>query len=185
MWAQQSGARRMRPILVMAMLTLISACQFALPGNKSDVPNAVTGDPIEVTSLDAPVEGLAAAETTAAESPDASAPEPEVAQTDPAEVEETPPVEATPPVEVIDPVQQTPAALACKKKGGSFLSVGGSSIAHACVTPTRDGGDRCERGTQCDGECLARTGTCAPVTPLYGCTEVFQDNGNRVTTCIE
>jgi hypothetical protein len=178
----------MRPILVLAIFLLVEACQLSLPGGggKTDAPNAVTGDPIEVTPLDAPVKGVAAGEAPEAEAPDAEATDTEAP--DPAAeevvVEEAPP-EVVPPVEIVNPALQTPEARACVRRGGRYLTVGGSSIARACVKPTRDGGDRCERGTQCDGECLARSGTCAPVTPLFGCTEVFQDNGNRVTLCIE
>jgi hypothetical protein len=193
----------MRPILVLAIFLLVAACQLSLPGGggKTDAPNAVTGDPIEVTPLDAPVKGVAAGEAPEAEAPDAEAPDAEapdaeapdaeatdIVAPDPAAeeaaVEEAPP-EVVPPVEIVNPALQTPEARACVRRGGRYLTVGGSSIARACVKPTRDGGDRCERGTQCDGECLARSGTCAPVTPLFGCTEVFQDNGNRVTLCIE
>ena len=54
-----------------------------------------------------------------------------------------------------------------------------------CIQPTRDGGKRCTRESQCDGVCLARSGTCAPVKPLLGCNEVLQDNGVRATLCIE
>jgi hypothetical protein len=177
----------MRPILFMATFLLVVACQLSLPGGGggSDAPaNAVTGDPITVTPLDAPAEG--ADGEISDEAPDAEAADTEVpdAEAEAAAVVEPPP-EAVPPVAAINPALQTPEALACVRKGGRYLTVGGSSIARACVRPTRDGGDRCERGTQCDGECLARTGTCAPVTPLFGCTEVFQDNGNRVTLCIE
>lgn len=179
MRADQSGAFVMRPILAMAMLVLVSACQLSLPGSAPDTPNAVTGDPIAVTPLDAPVDGAAAAAPGEAEAgePDALQPLAEAEEV----ATETP---VPPPVEEIDPALQTPEALACIRRGGQYLTVG-SSVTRACVKPTRDGGDRCERGTECDGECLARSGTCAPVTPLFGCNEIFQDDGRRVTLCID
>ena len=52
----------MRPILAMVLPVLLAACQLALPGTGADTPNPVTGGDIAVTTLDAPVEGLAAAE---------------------------------------------------------------------------------------------------------------------------
>jgi hypothetical protein len=181
----------MRPILAMAMLVLVSACQLSLPGGKTAAPNAVTGDPIAVTTLDAPVAAAPVADASASGADveggaegasDALQPladaavAPENAEV-PADV---PPVE-----EVIDPALQTPEARACIRRGGRYLTVGGGTITRSCVKPTRDGGDRCTRGTQCDGECLARSGTCAPVTPLFGCNEVLQDDGRRVTLCID
>jgi hypothetical protein len=33
--------------------------------------------------------------------------------------------------------------------------------------------------------CLARSGTCAPIMPLFGCNEVLDKQGRRVTLCIE
>ncbi len=174
----------MRPLLAMAMFVLVSACQLALPGAK-DVPNAVTGDAIAVTTLDAPVEGLAAAEAVTADADPAANPdEPQPLQPVPDAVADVA-ADAVPEPEVIDPALQTPEALACIRRGGRYLTVGGGSITRSCVKPTRDGGDRCERGTQCDGECLARSGTCAPVTPLFGCNEILQDDGSRVTLCID
>ena len=186
----------MRPILAMAILALVSACQLALPGGRAATPNAVTGDAIAVTTLEAPVAGDVVADASVAEAsgpgadlegaaegaPDALQPLADAAVV-PEDAEVPPDV---PPVEeVIDPALQTPEALACTRRGGRYLTVGGGTITRSCVKPTRDGGDRCERGTQCDGECLARSGTCAPVTPLFGCNEVLQDDGRRVTLCID
>jgi hypothetical protein len=54
-----------------------------------------------------------------------------------------------------------------------------------CQFTTRDGGKRCTRESQCEGLCLARSGTCAPVEPLMGCHDILQDNGTRATQCIE
>ncbi|WP_172293378.1 hypothetical protein [Pseudoruegeria sp. HB172150] len=72
----------------------------------------------------------------------------------------------------------------CEAKGGKW-SAAGSSGAHVCVSTTRDGNKACTRATQCEGYCLARSGTCAPFTPLYGCHEVLTDNGTRQTICLE
>jgi hypothetical protein len=164
---------------IVAML-LLASCQLSLPGGKADgdAPNPVTGDAIEVTSLDAPAEGAVEGGAVAEEAASEVAEEPDTAAEE--AVAEVPQVEVAPPV---DPALQTPEALACIDDGGQFLTVG-SSITRACVTTTRDGGDRCTSGRDCDGECLARSGTCAPVTPLFGCNDVLQDNGQRVTLCL-
>jgi hypothetical protein len=61
----------------------------------------------------------------------------------------------------------------------------GTGELRTCVFTTRDGGKQCNRESQCEGVCLARSGTCSPVKPLLGCNEILQDNGARVTLCIE
>lgn len=55
----------------------------------------------------------------------------------------------------------------------------------ACVRPTGEGLKACRRATDCRGECLARSGTCAPIAPLFGCNEVLDDMGRRMTQCID
>lgn len=54
-----------------------------------------------------------------------------------------------------------------------------------CVNPTRDAGKACRRGSDCEGLCLARSFTCAPYDPLFGCNEILQDDGSRVTYCLQ
>ncbi|MBD3765388.1 MAG: hypothetical protein IE927_11870, partial [Rhodobacterales bacterium] len=61
----------------------------------------------------------------------------------------------------------------------------GASAAMTCVRPTRDAGRACTRQTQCQGYCLARSGTCAPFAPLFGCHDVLQADGRRVTLCLD
>ena len=72
----------------------------------------------------------------------------------------------------------------CEKQGGSWRSAG-KSAAKTCIKPTRDSGKQCRKKRDCDSECLARSGTCAPVKPLFGCNEVLQNDGRRVTLCID
>ena len=72
----------------------------------------------------------------------------------------------------------------CEKQGGSWRSAG-KSDAKTCIKPTRDNGKQCRKQRDCDSECLARSGTCAPVKPLFGCNEVLQNDGRRVTLCID
>ena len=72
---------------------------------------------------------------------------------------------------------------ACLRQGGQ-LTLRAAGI-HACVRPTQDAGTRCETSNACEGLCLARSGTCAPLTPLYGCHDVLTGPGRRETICTE
>ncbi|HLQ20008.1 MAG TPA: hypothetical protein VK146_13605 [Tabrizicola sp.] len=170
--------------------SLLSACQGAL-GGKSPAgvtPNAVLGDSIEVTTLDTPPpDGNTPGPVPAGPSGAETAAPQEAAATpaDPAE----PSGEAGAPAPVPDAAETpvTPKSeqqLACEKKKGRWLRVGKGS-ARACVFQTKDAGKRCERESQCEGVCLARSGTCSPLKPLYGCNEILQDNGARVTLCLD
>lgn len=170
---------------------LLAACQTALPGKGgTDVTaNAVAGDPIEVTALDVP-EGAASAPippTAEAVGSETAAPQPALAVPAP---EPVPGAAAEAPAPAPQPdLAETPVTpksemqLACEKKKGRWVKVKGEL--RACVFQTRDGGKRCERESQCESVCLARSGTCAPLKPLYGCNEILQDNGARVTLCLE
>ena len=197
--------RLTRLVLLIGLTALIQGCQLAAPGGKGpgastqDVtPNAVAGDPISVTALDdpvpapaapapagagaAPVQGSAA--QPVAELP-APAPLPGAASdagADPAAATdaETP---AEPEAEAAPAPPRSDAELACERKRGSWVAAVGA--AYICVFRTRDSGKRCTRESQCDGVCLARSGTCSPLKPLLGCNEILQDNGARVTLCIE
>jgi hypothetical protein len=190
--------RRLIPfVLALVVTQLVAACQVGQPGAgpaaEADLtPNAVTGDAIEVTALDAPPP--AAASASAPDSAPAAAAEVEgavqpqgadpaaadaatvpAAQTDPAltEIVEEPPA---PP--------KSEAQLACEKRDGTWSPTGRGDL-RVCVFRTRDGGKKCTRESQCDGLCLARSGTCSPLKPLLGCNDILQDNGARVTQCIE
>jgi hypothetical protein len=73
---------------------------------------------------------------------------------------------------------------ACEKRDGRW-GRGGAAGFFLCYEQTRDGGRSCEKGTDCDGVCLARSRTCAPVKPLLGCQEVLTDNGAPATLCVD
>lgn len=82
----------------------------------------------------------------------------------------------------------SPAALgqktACERRGGQFLPWGKTS-AFACFTTPKDAGKACRTSDDCSTVCLARSLTCAPVTPLYGCNEIITGGGLRVNECVE
>lgn len=168
---------------------LLAACQSSVSDKvPSDVtPNAVTGGEIEVTPLDTPP-GEASAKPAVSETKPSGA---ETAAVQPAPVA----AEAEPVAEVAEPAPKpdlteipvTPKSeqqLACEKKKGRWAKIGKGDV-RACVYQTKDAGKRCEKESQCDSVCLARSGTCAPFKPMYGCNEILQDNGARVTLCLD
>ena len=81
-------------------------------------------------------------------------------------------------------VEITKEQIKCEKQGGKWGKAGRSN-GKACVKPVRDGGKQCRKESDCDSVCLARSRTCAPVKPLFGCNEILQDDGRRVTLCID
>lgn len=185
-------ARRLSLVAVLVCAAgLLSACQGMLPGKAQDpggvTANAVAGDPIEVTALDDPAAGEptapAAVETAGTETA-ASQTAPAVAVAEPAATEAASAPAPTPDLAETPVTPKSEQQLACEKKKGRWVRIG-KGEARACVFQTRDAGKRCERESQCDSVCLARSGTCAPFKPMYGCNEILQDNGARVTLCLD
>ena len=72
----------------------------------------------------------------------------------------------------------------CEDKDGTF-SRGGKSGALVCHTTPTDAGKSCAKHSDCSTQCLARSRTCAPIAPLFGCNEVLTDEGAPVTLCID
>jgi hypothetical protein len=164
------GAARHAAVTLL-VASLLVACQMTSPG---DVPLA--DDEITVTSLDAPVVAEVAASDANADTPK---PKP---RPDTVSATETP---TSPPAS--EPEPETPKSaeqVLCEKTGGQW-AVAGKTGAHLCVSPTRDGGKMCRKKSDCEGQCLARSGTCAPFMPLFGCNDVLEQNGSRVTLCID
>ena len=176
--------KRLVPLALATVTALVLAgCQSGLPNGGGDAvtPNAVAGEAIEVTALDAPATPAAGAEAGPLADPAA---DPGLAPPDdPAAVGAETAPETETEAEPI-PVPSSPEALACQKQGGDWSGTGLGSL-RTCVFPTRDGGKGCTRQSDCDGLCLARSGTCSPIKPLLGCNDILQDNGVRATLCIE
>lgn len=167
--------------MISLVLVLLAACTLALPGGKADAPAPLANEVIEVTQLDAPKgQTVPAGKPAPAKATEAAKP-PDTATETTAKstTAETEPAAAAPP-----PAPLSPSALACKKKGGRYIKTGSSDL-RACVKETGDGGKHCKRETDCVGSCLARSQTCAPVKPLFGCNEILQADGRRVTLCLD
>ncbi|MBK5946285.1 hypothetical protein CCR83_07505 [Rhodobacter veldkampii DSM 11550] len=73
---------------------------------------------------------------------------------------------------------------ACEARGGTWRSMSGGAL-QFCQRQTRDGGKACTRESDCEGACLARSGSCSPIAPLSGCNEVLTNAGLRVTECVQ
>lgn len=72
---------------------------------------------------------------------------------------------------------------ACDREGGRMQTLASGVV--ACIRQTSDSGRACTASSDCEGACLARSGTCAPITPLYGCHEVLTAPGARTTQCLD
>lgn len=177
-----------RMILVLGLSVLVSACQLSggkAAGPDDVTPNAVTGDAIEVTALDSPPPAAAPPAGTEAAGTEAAQ-----VQADPTPAPADPTPQATDPAPQPDLAAEVPEPpkseqqIACERKKGRWSATGKGNL-RVCVFSTKDAGKQCTRESQCDGVCLARSGTCSPLKPLLGCNEILQDNGRRVTLCIE
>jgi len=79
-------------------------------------------------------------------------------------------------------VDKSPAQIACEKSKGTWAGHDGSFF---CSHLTRDGGKSCRKASDCEGYCLARSRTCAPVRPLLGCVPVLTANGTQAEICLD
>lgn len=173
----------LRPFLIVACLMAVlglTACQTEATGGA-----AQGTDDITVTALDAPTgpdaTPLAPPPLTDDGAPPARPkPRPD-APPDPAADAATPP---DPEAPAQPEAAKSPEQVLCEKTGGQW-AVAGLSGAFVCVTMTRDAGKVCRKKTDCEGLCLARSGTCAPIMPLFGCNDVLEKDGRRVTLCID
>jgi hypothetical protein len=190
--------RLLAPLLALALL---SACQLSLPGRDrapDAAANPVTGGAITTTTLDAPAPPAANAATATAPAPAATAtttaasptdprpqPRPETAgqaaETTTAEVPAEPTAEPAPEIPA---ALKSPSQIACEDDDGTWARAGDGG-GMACVYQTRDGGKRCDSKDDCEGECLARSRSCSPIQPLFGCNAVLLDTGAEVTLCLD
>ena len=90
--------------------------------------------------------------------------------------------EAAPKDEPLPPNPLTVATQGCERSGGRMIKAG---IANAmtCIHETSDSGKQCRASGDCESDCLARSGTCAPMRPMFGCNEILMNDGRRATLC--
>ena len=158
---------------ILFAFALLTACEAAPPlGPDGAGTSALMTEEIQTSSLDAaPTGGPSVAD--AAKDPPRPEPRPQTAVDPPEE-----------PVPDLPVVAKSADQVLCERTGGQW-AVAGQSGAHSCVKATRDGGKTCTKEDDCMGMCLARSGTCAPLMPLFGCNEVLDKQGRRVTLCID
>lgn len=104
----------------------------------------------------------------------------------PSPAQPVPPPSPAPSI-VAPPVQDEPASaqeMACRNRGGIWGKAGRLN-AMACFQQTKDGGASCSKESDCTTQCLARSRTCAPIWPIFGCSEVLQRDGRLVTLCLD
>ncbi|MEM9343123.1 MAG: hypothetical protein AAGA87_08770 [Pseudomonadota bacterium] len=82
----------------------------------------------------------------------------------------------------IDPANIDRAEAQCLDDGGQWLQRGSGRF---CLRLTPDGGQSCSTRSDCSTQCLARSRTCAPADPMFGCNEVIGSNGLVTTLCVE
>jgi hypothetical protein len=174
----------MRSWLILALV--LAGCTFGggkLVGKPEAIENPITGPEISVTALDdAAKPPVALAPKPAAISPK----KPQTANPKAADPVNTPDVSAPKAVvaEVEVPEVLAPEIAACRKQGGDWISIS-SEGGKACVQRTKDSGKSCRKKGDCEGDCLAKSNSCAPITPLFGCNDILQENGSMVTLCID
>lgn len=181
-----------RSLMTLALaLPVLAACQLSPFGGSRDVAaaanpitaNPITGGEIAVTTLDAPASSPAASAATSAAATGSAPPQRPAAP--PAEPAAEPaPAPAPSPAPVVPQGSKSASQIACEEDGGRWARAG-ESIAMTCIRTTRDAGKSCDSKTDCEGECLARSRTCSPIKPLFGCNPVLMDTGAEVTLCIE
>lgn len=117
------------------------------------------------------------------EPPDSGPPGPEVeAEPAPEAAAATPPAPRNVDIDPANTDALDSDRVICEAKGGRWSRASGSS--YACVYPTSDANNACTSPSQCEGYCLARSGTCAPVKPLFGCHDVVAASGGMQTVCV-
>ena len=76
----------------------------------------------------------------------------------------------------------------CTAEGGIFRA-GGITGAKMCFLQTGDGDQSCRRSTECESACLASPdtgkGQCASERPLFGCFDMFDENGELTGICVD
>lgn len=70
----------------------------------------------------------------------------------------------------------------CERTGGRWGNSSGD-VLFTCFRDTRDANQQCRADSDCEDVCLARSRTCAPVTPFLGCHQVLTDGGQVATQC--
>jgi hypothetical protein len=71
----------------------------------------------------------------------------------------------------------------CEKSGGGWAMAPGKA-SFVCFRDMRDAGKQCLAESDCEGLCLARSRTCSPIEPFFGCHEVLSSGGVPQSRCL-
>jgi hypothetical protein len=153
------------------------------------VSEGITEQPLPPMAAEAAPEPEAVSEPTP-EAPPETTPEAPPEAPPEALSQQDPAPEPEPFVIDIPAPQPAPLPPALARQQAECVATGGALAERraglfACTRPTRDNGRACRSGADCEGVCLARSMTCAPVTPLFGCHEVLDSRGARQTLCLD
>lgn len=171
----------MRNILFGLTLAILAGCVSGKQAAEPEGPviNPITGSDIAQTTLpSAPAAASAAATAGKPAAPNpavATPPAPESAKAEPA---------AQTTADVVSAAMISPEEIACVKARGTWGTAGRSG-GRTCIYSTKDGGKSCGKEDDCEGVCLARSKTCSPVRPLFGCNDILQNDGVMATLCID
>ena len=73
---------------------------------------------------------------------------------------------------------------ACENTGGRWATAA-TEGAFTCYRDLPDAHKSCQSSQDCRGQCLARSRTCTPVEPFFGCLQVLSASGLPQTVCVE
>ena len=74
-------------------------------------------------------------------------------------------------------------AAQCRADGGRWGRT--PSAGSACFRDAPDANDPCASANDCSVLCLARSRSCAPFSPFFGCHEVLTASGAQATQCTQ
>ncbi len=90
----------------------------------------------------------------------------------------------TPETQSIFPDIMAERRAACERSGGRWGPAGNKTI-FVCFRNLPDANQTCSNENDCQGFCLARSRTCSPIEPFYGCHQVLSRGGLPQTVCVE
>lgn len=80
------------------------------------------------------------------------------------------------------PLSPDQAKARCERTDGRWGGKQGQTM--LCFHTPPDAGKACSKASDCSAGCLAKSRSCAPVTPLIGCQDLLDDDGRVVTQCV-
>ena len=73
---------------------------------------------------------------------------------------------------------------ACEADNGRW-GTAANGVLFVCYRNQPDANQFCSTESDCAGFCLARSRTCSPIDPFFGCHQVLSKDGLPQTVCVE